>query len=111
VFGITNQTRVYLRTGVTDGRLGYEGLRGLTVKVIQKDPLGGHLFCFCNGARNRIKFLWWDGTGFFIAAKRLPRGTFDFPKNPNAVAQMSIAQLQVLLRGVEFTRPNGGYRR
>jgi len=55
--------------------------------------------------------LWFDGTGFFIAAKRLGRGRFDFPQTSGAVAQMSTAQLQVLLRGVEFTRPNGGYRR
>jgi len=110
MFGITNQTRVYLRTGATDGRLGYEGLRGLTVKVIREEPQAGHLFCFCNAARNRIKFLWFDGTGFFIAAKRLGRGRFDFPQTSGAVAQMSTAQMQ-LLRGVEFTRPNGGYRR
>ena len=34
VFGITSETRVYLRVGTTDGRLGFEGLRGLVVKVI-----------------------------------------------------------------------------
>jgi len=111
VFGLTNQTRVYLRSGITDGRLGYDGLRALTVQTLKADPQAGHLFCFCNRARNRVKFLWYDGTGFFIAAKRLPRGTFDFPKTPDAVAEMSPAQLQILLRGVEFTRPNGGYRR
>lgn len=112
MFGLTNQTRVYLRSGITDGRLGYNGLRALTVHALKADPQAGHLFCFCNRARNRIKFLWYDGTGFFIAAKRLARGTFDFPKTQNAAAaEMSAAQLQILLRGVEFTRPNGGYRR
>jgi hypothetical protein len=29
MFGIINETRVYLKTGVTDGRVGFEGLRGL----------------------------------------------------------------------------------
>lgn len=111
MFGITPDTRVFVKTGVTDGRLGYEGLRGLTVKVIEQSPLSGHLFCFCNGARNRIRLLWFDGTGFFLATKRIERGTFDFPKNEMAVARMNLAQLQALMKGVEFTRPNGGYRR
>ena len=38
-------------------------------------------------------------------------GTFDFPKDPAAVSRMSPAQLEVLLKGVQFTRANGGYRR
>src|ERR1700680_2788456 len=110
MLGLTNNTRVFLKTSVTDGRLGADALKGLVTKVIREDPHRGHLFCFCNGAKNRIKLLWWDGTGFFIAGKRLPRGTYDFPKNEMAVSRMSPAQLDVLLKGVDF-RPNGGYRR
>lgn len=111
MFGLNPDTRVFVKTGVTDGRLGYEGLRGLAVKVLEQSPLSGHLFCFCNAARNRIRLLWWDGTGFFVATKRIERGTFDFPKNEMAVARMNTAQLHALLKGIEFTRPNGGCRR
>jgi transposase len=111
MFGITADTRVFLKTGITDGRLGYEGLRGLAVKVLEQSPQAGHVFCFCNAARNRIRLLWWDGNGFFIATKRVERGTFDFPKNEGAVARMSIGQLQALLTGVQFARPNGGVSR
>jgi transposase len=108
MFGITAETRVFVKAGVTDGRLGYEGLRGLAVKVLEHGPQSGHIFCFCNASRNRIRLLWWDGTGFFIATKRIERGTFDFPKNEQSVMQMNTAQLQSMLKGVQFTRPNGG---
>ena len=111
MFGITSATKVYLRTGVTDGRFGWESLRGLTVKVIQEQPQSGHIFCFCNAARNRIRLLWWDGTGYFLATKRLARGTYDFPRDAGAAARMSQGQLQILLQGVEFHRPNGGVRK
>ena len=104
MFGISNLTRVYICTGATDGRLGYEGLKALTVKKIQQDPMCGHLMIFCNAARNRIKIFWWDGTGFYIAAKRMRRGGFDFPKDGGAVAKMSLAQLDALLKGVDFVR-------
>ena len=69
MFGITGHTRVYIRTGATDGRLGFEGLKALTVNVIREDPMCGHLMVFCNAPRNRIKLLWWDGAGFYIATK------------------------------------------
>ena len=104
MFGLNYQTtKVFIRTGPTDGRLAWEGLKALTVKVIGRDPMCGHLFVFCNAARNRIKMLWWDGSGFLLAVKRPRRGGFDFPKNKNAVSRMSLAQLELLLRGVEFT--------
>ncbi len=111
MFGITSETRVYLRVGTTDGRLGFEGLRGLVVKVIQQEPQSGFLFAFCNGRRNRIKLLWYHDGGYLIAAKRLERGTFDFPRDGARAARLSTAQLHALLKGVEFRRPTGGYRR
>lgn len=48
MLGITSEIRVFLKTGTTDGRLGYEGLRGLVSKAIREDARGGHLFVFCN---------------------------------------------------------------
>ena len=111
MFGITSNTKVYLRTGATDGRYGWEALRGLTVKVIRQEPMSGHIFCFCNAARNRLRLLWWDGTGYWLATKILARGTFDFPRTPGDAPRMSQAQLAVLLKGVEFHRPNGGVRK
>jgi len=115
VLGITSETRVFLKTGVTDGRLGYEGLRGLVAKVIGEDARGGHLFVFCNGRANRVKLLWYHEGGFYVAAKRLDRGAVDWPRNGAGVARMSAGQLQELLKGVEFRpqHPSGGprYRR
>ena len=64
----------------------------------------GHLMVFCNAARNRIKLLWLDGAGFYVATKRMRRGSFDFPKDPGAVAKMSLQQLEILLKGVELIR-------
>jgi transposase len=112
MLGLTPTTRVYLKTGVTDGRLGADALKGLVTQVIREDPHNRqHLFCFCNKARNRLKLLWHDGTGFWVAGKGLPRGTYDFPQDAAAVAQLNMAQLEILVMGVQFTPANRGYRR
>lgn len=111
MFGITSDTRVFLRTGISDARLSYEGLRGIVAKAIREDSRGGSLFVFCNRRFNRVKFLWYHDGGFYVAAKRLDRGTIDWPRSQSAAQRMSAAQLMLLLRGVEFHRPNGGVRR
>jgi hypothetical protein len=63
MFGLTDQTRVFLKTGVTDGRLGIDGLRGLVSNVLQQDVLAGYVFAFCNGRHNRVRCLLFDGYG------------------------------------------------
>jgi hypothetical protein len=60
VFGIGPATRIYLALGATDMRKGFEGLYGLVRDRIQLEPLSGHVFLFCNKARNRTKVLFWE---------------------------------------------------
>lgn len=40
MFGLTRETRVFLRTGATDLRLSFEGLSGLVVNVIRRACCG-----------------------------------------------------------------------
>ena len=96
MFGLSEQTRVFLKPGVTDGRLAFEGLRGLINNVLRQDVLAGYLFAFCNRRRNRVRCLLWDGSGFWLATKRLEQATFNWPKDETAVAQMSLVQLAVV---------------
>jgi hypothetical protein len=50
MLGLSEQTRVFLRPGVTDGRLAFEGLRALAVNVIRQDVLAGTCSCSATGA-------------------------------------------------------------
>lgn len=111
MLGLSEQTRVFLRPGVTDGRRSFEGLRALVVNVIREDVLAGHLFVYCNRRHNRIRCLYRDGSGFWVASKRLERATFDWPKSEQAVMEMSVPQLRLLLEGFELKSRRGWYRR
>jgi transposase len=73
------QGRIFLATGATDMRKSFNGLSGLVRSRLAEDPLSGDLFVFCNRAKNRLKILFFDSTGLWVLAKRLERGTFDWP--------------------------------
>ena len=63
-----------MAAGATDMRKGFEGLYGLVRDQLQLEPLSGHIFIFSNAPRNRLKLLFWDGSGLWVCAKRLERG-------------------------------------
>jgi len=74
-------TRIYLAVGATDMRKGFNGLFGLVRDRLQCEPLSGHVFLFCNGQRNRLKLVFWDGSGLWVCAKRLEKGKFRWPES------------------------------
>lgn len=57
-------------------RASFDSLYKQTKEYIGQDPNSGHMFLFVNKARNRVKVLYYDGTGFVIIAKRLDKGRF-----------------------------------
>ena len=118
MFGLTPQTKVFIRSGPTDGRLGMAALRALTAHVMRQDLKAGYLFCFANRTRNRLRLLWADESGYFLATKTLESGTFDFPRDGGPPKVVSFQKLEALVRGTRFTEvskeaplSNGGYRR
>jgi transposase len=115
VIGFGGATRVYLATGATDMRKGFEGLYALSRDRIGEDPLSGHVFVFCNGPRTRVKVLYWDGSGLWVCAKRLEKGRFSWPEAVEGCARVKLARedLVLLLCGIELdrTRRKGWYRR
>ncbi len=109
MLNLTGATRVFLRAGATDLRLGFNGLHALVESQLKQDVLSGHVFVFCNRAHTRIKALTWDGSGLWLCTKRLERGTFAW--SMDADTEVAAAQLQALLAGLEIQRQRAWYRR
>lgn len=103
MLALSSRSRVYLAPGATDLRKGFDGLAGLAESVIRQDPLSGHVFAFCNRRRTLIKLLYWDGSGLWVASKRLERGTFPWPAAPPGGRELVLEAdaLALLLSGVD----------
>jgi len=97
--------RVWLVAGITDMRKGFDGLATVVKTQIDADPLSGHLFVFRGRRGDRIKILWWDGDGLCLYAKRLERGTFVWPQARSGQVHLSVAQLSMLLEGIDWRIP------
>jgi transposase len=104
VFGLGPATRIYLAVGATDMRKGFNGLYGLVRDRLQSEPLSGHVFLFCNAQRNRVKLMFWDGSGLWVCAKKLEKGRFRWPEvdGEQSKVQLSYEELALLLGGVDL---------
>lgn len=95
-------TKIFLVAGVTDMRKSFDGLYGIVAGTLEADPLSGHLFVFCNRRRDRIKVLCFDGSGLWVCAKRLEKGTFNWPSGGGGSVELTQAQLHLLLGGLDL---------
>lgn len=96
--------KVYLARGATDMRKGIDGLSGAVRDVLDKDPTSGHVFVFCGRRRHLLKILYFDGTGFWVMAKRLARGTFVWPRadDDRQAIELRPDELMALLGGLDL---------
>lgn len=97
--------RVWIATGRTDMRRGFDGLALQVQETLRQDPHSGHLFVFRGRRGDLIKVLWHDGQGMCLFAKRLEQGKFLWPSAADGVVAITPAQLGYLLEGIDWRAP------
>ena len=102
--------RVWLATGRTDMRKGFDGLALIVQETLKRDPHSGHLFVFRGRRGDLIKCLWHDGVGVSLYAKRLDRGKFIWPSAKEGVVSISAAQMAYMLEGIDWRNPQLTWR-
>lgn len=102
---LPSSVRIYVAAEPVDLRRGFDGLAAATRSVIGADPMSGHVFVFVNRRRNRIKLLVWDRTGWLLLYKRLERGTFELPTEPEPGGrhvEVDAGELGLMLEGLDL---------
>jgi transposase len=107
--------RVWLATGHTDMRRGFDGLALQVQEKLKQDPHCGHLFVFRGRRGGLLKILWHDGQGMCLFAKRLERGRFIWPfsaarAGEEGTVTITPAQLGYLLEGIDWRAPQRTWR-
>jgi transposase len=68
------------------------------------DPFSETVYVFRAKRTDRVKLVFWDGTGLVLVAKRLEDGKFRWPKIRDGALHLSSAQLSALLEGLDWRR-------
>jgi transposase len=96
--------RVLVAAKPVDFRKGRNGLAALVQSELGSDPFSGVVYVFRAKRADRVKLLFWDGTGVVLVSKTLEQGHFRWPKIADGVMRLTSAQLAALLEGLDWTR-------
>lgn len=103
MLSLSPATRVFLALKPIDGRKSFNGLCVLIQERLEQEPTSGFLFVFVNKARNRLKVLFWDGSGLVLCTKRLESGRFAAPVGQGQSQCLRPEELTLLMHGIEGT--------
>jgi transposase len=104
MLGLGAATRIYVATGKTDMRLGFDGLYGLVIGQWQENPQSGHLFLFSNKRRDRMKILFFDGNSLWVCARRMEQGRLHWPVSEDGRVQLSREEFALLIGGIDLSK-------
>jgi len=106
MFGFGPATRIYVATGATDMRKGFDGLYGLIRDRLRCDPESGHVFLFTNARRNRLKVVFFDGSGLWVCAKRMESGRVRWPAADTTATKIVLSheELALLIGGIDLSQ-------
>ena len=102
---IRQAQNIYLVCGYTDMRRGIDGLAAIVQQNYRLDPYSSSLFLFCGKRRDRLKALLWEGDGFVLLYKRLNGGSYQWPRSPEQVRNLSWDEFTWLMQGLAVAQP------
>jgi len=100
---IPSGVKIFLANQPIDFRKGPDSLMAL-VRDSGGDPFNGALYLFRSKRADKLKLVWWDGSGVCLFSKRLEESGFYWPKIGAAQVQLQHAQLAALVEGMDWKR-------
>lgn len=110
MLSLSPATRIFVALESVDMRQSFNGLSSRVQSVLQMDPTSGHYFLFTNKRRNRLKVLFFDGSGLWCCTKRLEKSTFGWPAGQGASLSLRPEELNLLIHGMEGEPRRNWYR-
>ena len=79
-----------------------DGLSAIITITSGKELEEGSLFLFCGRRADRLKGLFWDGTGYILVYKRLSNSRFQWPRNETELKKISTQEFRWLMEGLSI---------
>ena len=96
--------RILVATRPVDFRKGHDGLAALVQSALKEDPFTGTVFVFRAKRADRLKILFWDGSGLVMAYKRLEETSFAWPTIRDGAMTLNRAQFEALFSGLDWRK-------
>ena len=104
MIGLASELKIVVATQPIDFRRGMNGLVALVASALESDPYCGDLFIFRPKRCDRLRCVYWDGSGMILLTKWLEAGKFIWPPVRNGSMQLSREEFSLLLAGIDWTR-------
>lgn len=97
--------KVLICTRPIDFRCGMDTLIAKVQHELRQDPWRGVVYIFRSKRKDRLKILWFDGTGMWLMMKRAEDvAGFAWPQPADGTCRVTAAQMAALVSGMDWRR-------
>ena len=105
MIGPGSDAKVLICTRPIDFRCGIDTLVAKVQHELGQDPWGGVVYVFRSKRKDRLKILWFDGTGIWLMTKRAEDAQgFAWPQLADGTFRVTAAQMAALVSGMDWRR-------
>ena len=79
-----------------------DGLTYIVREKFSREPDESSLFLFCGRKSDRVKALYWDGTGYILLYKRLAEKRFQWPRTETELLNLTQQEFRWLMEGLSI---------
>ena len=81
-------------------RKGIEQLSSIIQARLQMNPFDGSVYAFCSMKQDKIRYMFWDDSGFTVVSRRSEYGRYAWPSAKlGAILEISLQDFGLILRG------------
>ena len=96
--------RIMLATRPVDFRRGAHSLAAVAAASLGQSPFDGSVIIFRAKSSDKVKILFWDGSGLVLVWKQLQHGAFRWPPIVDGVMKLTSVEYAALVDGLDWTR-------